>query len=55
MLSLGTVEGKNNKAKVVIRKSYGFKTPEMLKMALYHELWEAFSAKDYPQILQTNP
>lgn len=37
-ISLGAVEGLNNKAKVVTRKSYGFKTPEMLKMALYHQL-----------------
>jgi transposase len=35
IISLGAVEGQNNKAKVVIRKSYGFKTAEMLKMALY--------------------
>jgi transposase len=38
MISLGAVEGQNNKAKVVIRKSYGFKTSEMLKIALYHKL-----------------
>lgn len=34
-ISLGAVEGQNNKAKVVIRKSYGFKTAKMLEMALY--------------------
>lgn len=38
VISLGAVEGQNNKAKVVIRKSYGFKTAEMLKIALYHKL-----------------
>jgi transposase len=38
IISLGAVEGQNNKAKVVIRKSYGFKTAEMLKTALYHKL-----------------
>ena len=38
IISLGAVEGQNNKAKVVIRKSYGFKTAEMLKIALYHKL-----------------
>lgn len=38
MISLGAVEGQNNKAKVVIRKSYGFKTAEILKMTLYHKL-----------------
>lgn len=37
-ISLGAVEGQNNKAKVVIRKSYGFKTSEILKMTLYHKL-----------------
>jgi transposase len=38
VISLGVVEGQNNKAKVVIRKSYGFKTPDMLKISLYHKL-----------------
>jgi len=38
VISLGAVEGQNNKAKVVIRKSYGFKTAEMLKISLYHKL-----------------
>lgn len=37
-ISLGAVEGQNNKAKVVIRKSYGFKTPEVLQITLYHKL-----------------
>ncbi len=37
-ISLGAVEGQNNKAKVVIRKSYGFRTPEVLKISLYHKL-----------------
>lgn len=37
-ISLGAVEGQNNKAKVVIRKSYGFRTAEMLKISLYHQL-----------------
>jgi transposase len=37
-ISLGAVEGQNNKAKVVIRKSYGFKKPEVLKITLYHKL-----------------
>jgi len=38
VISLGVVEGQNNKAKVVIRKSYGFKTSDMLKISLYHKL-----------------
>ena len=37
-ISLGAVEGQNNKAKVVTRKAYGFKTPEILKISLYHKL-----------------
>ncbi len=37
-ISLGAVEGQNNKAKVVTRKSYGFKTSEILKIMLYHKL-----------------
>jgi transposase len=37
-ISLGAVEGQNNKAKVVIRKSFGFRTAEMLKISLYHKL-----------------
>ena len=37
-ISLGAVEGLNNKAKVVTRKSYGFKTAEILKIMLYHKL-----------------
>ncbi len=37
-ISLGAVEGQNNKAKVVIRKSYGFKTAEVLQISLYHKL-----------------
>jgi transposase len=37
-LSSGIVEGLNNKAKVTTRKSYGFKNPEIKKIALYHAL-----------------
>ncbi len=37
VISLGAVEGLNNKAKVVTRKSYGFKTAEILKISLYRE------------------
>jgi hypothetical protein len=34
-ISNGVVEGLNNKAKLTIRKSYGFRSPEILEMALY--------------------
>lgn len=37
-LSSGTVEGFNNKAKLTMRKAYGFKSPETTTIALYHTL-----------------
>jgi transposase len=36
--SSGIVEGLNNKAKLTMRKSYGFRSPEILEIALYHAL-----------------
>jgi transposase len=38
LLSSGVVEGLNNKAKVTMRKSYGFRTFRTLELALYHSL-----------------
>jgi len=38
LLSSGVVEGLNNKAKVTMRKSYGFSTYRVLELALYHSL-----------------
>jgi transposase len=38
MLSSGVVGGLNNKAKVTMRKSYGFRTYRVLELALYHSL-----------------
>ena len=38
VLSLGAVEGLNNKAKVTTRKSYGFRTFGAAEIALYHTL-----------------
>jgi transposase len=38
MVSSGAVEGLNNKAKLVARKSYGFRTAEVAKLALLHNL-----------------
>ena len=38
LLSIGVVEGLNNKAKVTMRKSYGFRTFRCLELALYHSL-----------------
>lgn len=37
-IHLGAVEGLNNKTKVAIRKSYGFKVAEVLKISLYHKV-----------------
>lgn len=37
-LSSGVVEGLNNKAKVTMRKSYGFRTFRVTEIALYHAL-----------------
>ncbi len=37
-ISNGVVEGLNNKAKLTLRKSYGFRSPEILEMALLHAL-----------------
>jgi hypothetical protein len=38
LLSSGVVEGLNNKAKVTMRKSSGFRTFRTLELALYHSL-----------------
>ncbi len=38
LIALGAVEGLNNKAKVTTKKAYGFKSFEVVKMALYHTL-----------------
>jgi len=37
-ISAGTVEGFNNKAKLTLRKSYGFRTYRAMEIALYHAL-----------------
>ncbi len=38
MISAATVEGFNNKAKLTLRKSYGFRTYRAMEIALYHAL-----------------
>jgi transposase len=38
VISAGIVEGLNNKVKVTIRRSYGFKTFRCTEVALYHTL-----------------
>ena len=37
-VSAGAVEGLNNKVKLVTRKSYGFRTARVAKLALLHNL-----------------
>jgi len=37
-ISNGSVEGMNNKAKLALRKAYGFKSAQSYEMALYHQL-----------------
>lgn len=37
-ISSGVVEGFNNKAKLTLRKAYGFRTYHAIKTALYHQL-----------------
>ncbi len=37
-ISSGIVEGLNNKAKLTMRKAYGFRTAKAIKIALYHQL-----------------
>lgn len=37
-ISNGVVEGLNNKAKLTMRKSYGFRSPQILEIALLHVL-----------------
>jgi transposase len=38
LVSSGAVEGLNNKVKLVTRKSYGFRSPDVAKLALLHNL-----------------
>ena len=45
-VSNGIVEGLNGKAKVTIRKSYGFRTFRAMEVALYHSLGDLPMPKD---------
>jgi transposase len=38
LIALGAVEGFNNKAKVTTKKAYGYKSFDVIKIALYHTL-----------------
>ena len=37
-ISSGAVEGLNTNAKLALRKARGFRTPEVMETALYHQL-----------------
>jgi transposase len=37
-ISNGSVEGMNTKAKLALRKAYGFKSYKTIEIALYHQL-----------------
>ena len=37
-ISAGSVEGLNNKAKLTLRKAYGFRTYKAIEIALFHTL-----------------
>lgn len=45
VFSSGVVEGLNNKAKVTMRKAYGFKTYKYLELSLYHVLGKLHEPK----------
>ena len=51
MISVGIVEGMNNRVKLTMRKSRGFRTYESLETALYHNLAKATRGRILPQIL----
>ena len=53
LISSGVVEGLNNKAKVTMRKSYGFRTYRVLEGTL-SLIWQAARARIYPRVLLTN-
>jgi hypothetical protein len=54
MISSGVVEGLNNKAKVTLRKSYGFRTYRVLELSLYHSLGSCLS-RNAPTISSEEP
>src|SRR5438270_10034483 len=54
LLSSEVVEGLNNKAKVTMRKTYGFRTFRCLELARYHSLGKFAPAGIDPRILLTN-
>lgn len=50
-ISVGIVEGLNNKVKLTMRKSYGFRGVNVAQIALYHSLGNLPEPSANPQIL----
>jgi transposase len=50
-ISAGVVEGFNYKAKLTMRKAYGFREFETIELALYHQTCQPHPARINPQIL----
>jgi len=48
-LSSGIVEGFNKKAKLTMRKAYGYKSSKLLKISWYHALGDL----PYPKLTQS--
>jgi hypothetical protein len=53
-ISSGTVEGLNNKIRVVTGRSYGFRTYEAMEIALVSRPRTTSRTRDHPQILPTD-
>ena len=52
--SSGVIEGLNNKAKVTMRKAYGYRTFRIAELALLSCAWQATRTKTRPRFLLTN-
>ena len=55
LFSSGVIEGLNNKAKVTMRKSYGFRTFRCTELALYHSLGKLPEPRISPTIFSDEP
>jgi transposase len=55
LLSSGVVEGLNNKAKVTMRKSYGFRTYPRPRTRPLSLTWQTPRARVHPRFLLTSP
>ena len=55
LLSSGVVEGLNIKAKVTMRRSYGFRTFRALERALYHSLGKLPEPESTHDLFPTSP